>query len=211
MVGQDPKITSRAKLTLVAPNTLPWEAVAQTYSCHSELRQEQQLEDHAALLKDEVFNVVPGMINMQHGTASRRKKVKSGRKLSEDEVFRLPQVPDTPIAGSGHGHKVTFRSPVWDPGQYHLHPVWSLSQCPSMCQEFLTLKHQGRTQIMKQRWGQGLQTIKPREWGIMLPSHHTAYSSWLKNLERSLNPKSRNLGVDIQPMSCQFSTHGLNI
>ena len=49
---------------------------------------------------------------MQHGTASRRKKVKSGSEVSEAEVFHLPQMPDMPIAGSGHGHKVTFRSPV---------------------------------------------------------------------------------------------------
>ena len=36
----------------------------------------------------------------------------SGSDYSDDEVFQLPQVPDTPITGSGHGHKVTFRSLV---------------------------------------------------------------------------------------------------
>ena len=59
-----PKITSRANLTLVAPNTLPQKAVVQTCSCHSDIRQEQ-LEDHAALLRDEVFNCIPGTVNMQ--------------------------------------------------------------------------------------------------------------------------------------------------
>ena len=36
---------------------------------------------------------------------------------------------------------------LWDRGQFHLCPVWYLSQCPLMCQEFLTVKHLGRTQI----------------------------------------------------------------
>ena len=53
---------------------------------------------------------------MQHGTASKNRKVKIGSDYSDDEVFQLPQVPDTPIAGSSHGHKVTFRSPVVRPG-----------------------------------------------------------------------------------------------
>ena len=46
---------------------------------------------------------------MQSGTASKNRKVKSGSNYSDDDVFQLPQVPDTPIAGSSHGHKVTFR------------------------------------------------------------------------------------------------------
>ena len=40
------------------------------------------------------------------------RKIRSGSEYSEDEVFQLPQLPDTPIAGSSHGQKVTFRSPV---------------------------------------------------------------------------------------------------
>ena len=43
------KTKSRANLTLVAPSVLPQEAVAKNYSSHSKARQEQQLEDHAAL------------------------------------------------------------------------------------------------------------------------------------------------------------------
>ena len=114
--GARPKTTSRANLTSVALSVLPQEAVAKTYSSHSKSRQEQQVEDHAALLRDEIFNVILGTVNMQHGTASKNRKVKSGSDFSDDEVFQLPQVPDTPIAGSGHGHKVTFRSPVVRPG-----------------------------------------------------------------------------------------------
>ena len=49
---------------------------------------------------------------MQCGTASKNRKGKSGSDYSDDEVFQLPQVQDMPIAGSSHGHKVTFRSPV---------------------------------------------------------------------------------------------------
>ena len=36
--------------------------------------------------------------------------------VSEDDEFHLHQVPDKPIAGNGHGHRVTFRSPVVRPG-----------------------------------------------------------------------------------------------
>ena len=60
--GARPKITPGANLTSVAPNTLPQEAGALTYSHHSGLRQEQKLEDCAALLRDKVFNVVLGTV-----------------------------------------------------------------------------------------------------------------------------------------------------
>ena len=106
------KTTSNANLTSAAPGVLTQEVVAKNYSCHSKARQEQQLDDHAALLRDEIFNIIPVTVNMQHGTASKNRKVKSGSDYSDDEVFHLPQVPDMPIAGSSHGHKVTFRSPV---------------------------------------------------------------------------------------------------
>ena len=63
-----------------------------------------------------MFNDILGMVNTEHCTASRRKKVKSVSEVSEDEVFILPQVPDMPLAGSSHGLKVTFMSPVVRPG-----------------------------------------------------------------------------------------------
>ena len=76
--GARPKTTSRANLTSVPPSVLLQEAVAKTYSSHPESRLEQQLEDHAALLRDEIFSVTMGTENMQHGTASKIRKVKSG-------------------------------------------------------------------------------------------------------------------------------------
>ena len=51
---------------------------------------------------------------MQCGTASLASKGISDRTTSEDDVFdscHLPQIPDMPIADSGHVHRVTFRSP----------------------------------------------------------------------------------------------------
>ena len=51
---------------------------------------------------------------MQSGTVSKNKN-KSGSDYSDNAVFHLPQVPDIPIAGSSHGHKVTFRSLIVRP------------------------------------------------------------------------------------------------
>ena len=67
-------------------------------------------------LRDEVFNVVPGTVNTKCGSASKRRKVRIGSKFSNDEAFQMPQVPDTPIEGSSHGQKVTFRSSLVRPG-----------------------------------------------------------------------------------------------
>ena len=96
----------------MTPSVLPQETVAKKYDSHYRAKQEQQLEDCAALLRDEVFSVIPGTVNMQCGTALKSRKIRSGSEYSEDKVFQLPQMPDTPIAGSSHGQKVTFRSPV---------------------------------------------------------------------------------------------------
>ena len=110
--GARPKIKSRAHVTSVTPSVLPQETVAKTNDSHYRAKQEQQVEYHAALLRDEVFSVIPGTVNMQHGTALKNRKIRSGSEYSEDKVFQMPQVPDTPIAGSSHGQKVTFRSLV---------------------------------------------------------------------------------------------------
>ena len=56
--GARPKITSRASLTSVAPSVLPQEAVAQAYSSHSKVRQEQQLEDKIGKTKVVVITVM---------------------------------------------------------------------------------------------------------------------------------------------------------
>ena len=71
MVGQGPKLNQRAYVTSVTPSVLPKENVAKTYNSHYRTQQEQWLEDHAVLLRDEVFIVVPGTVNMQCGTASK--------------------------------------------------------------------------------------------------------------------------------------------
>ena len=128
--GARSKTKSRVSVKSALPSTLPQETVTKKYDSHYRARQEQQLEDCAALLRDEVFNVVPGTVNTQHGTALKIRKIRSGSNYSNDEVFQLPQVPDTPIAGSSHGQKVTFRSLVVRLGQCDLHPIWSLIQCP---------------------------------------------------------------------------------
>ena len=110
--GARPKVKSRAQVTTVTPNVYPQETVAKKYDSHCRVKPEQQLEDCAALLRDEIFSVVPGTVNMQHGTALKNRRARDGSDYSENEVFQLPQVPDTPIAGQ----KVTFRSPVVRPG-----------------------------------------------------------------------------------------------
>ena len=106
--GARPKVKSRAQVTTVTPDVYPQETVAKEYDSHCRVKPEQQLEDCAALLRDEVFGVIPGTVNMQHGTALKNRRARDGSNYSEDEVFQLPQVPDMPIAGQ----KVTFRSPV---------------------------------------------------------------------------------------------------
>ena len=56
---------------------------------------------------------------MQCDTVSWIGKKKGGRDMSEDKMFEsdhLTQMPDMPIPGSGHGHKVTFKSLVMRPG-----------------------------------------------------------------------------------------------
>ena len=74
-------------------------------------------------MRDEVYSVIPGSVNMQRGTASKNRRARDGSNYSEDEVFQLPQVPDMPIAGSSHGQIVTFRSPVVRLGSVSSTPV----------------------------------------------------------------------------------------
>ena len=105
MVGQGLKLNQGADVTSVTPSVLPKETVDKTYDSHYRAKQEQQLEDHTALLRDEVFSVIPGTVNMQHGTALKNRKIRSGSEYSEDEVFQLPQVPDMPIAEVAMGRK----------------------------------------------------------------------------------------------------------
>ena len=46
--------------------------MAKTYDSHYRTREEQQLEDCAALLREEVFSVILGTVNMQCGTVSKK-------------------------------------------------------------------------------------------------------------------------------------------
>ena len=69
--GARPKVKSRAQVTTVTPHVYPQETVAKKYDSHCRVKPEQQLEDCAALLRDEVFSVVPGTVNTEHGTASK--------------------------------------------------------------------------------------------------------------------------------------------
>ena len=131
--GARPKVKSRAQVTTVTPDAYHQETVAKKYDSYGRARPEQQLEDRAALLRDEVFSVIPGTVNTQRGTASKNRRTRNGSDYCEDEVFQLPQVPDTPIAGQ----KVTFRSPVVRPGSVsstpHLVPQpvsFDVSQIP---------------------------------------------------------------------------------
>ena len=110
--GARPKVKSRAQVTTVTPDAYHQETVAKKYDSHGRAKPEQQLEDCAALLRDEIFSVVPGTVNTQRGTASKNRRTRNGSDYGEDEVFQLPQVPDMPIAGQ----KVTFGSPVVRPG-----------------------------------------------------------------------------------------------
>ena len=77
---------------------------------------------------------------MHCGTLLQLSKRKGGRTTIEDDIFdscHLPQIPDMPMAGSGHGHRVTLRSPVMRTGSVsstpHLVPQpvsFNLSEFP---------------------------------------------------------------------------------
>ena len=69
--GARPKVKSRAQVTTVTPNVYPQETVAKKYDSHCRVKPEQWLEDCATLLRVEVFSVIPGTVNTQHGTASK--------------------------------------------------------------------------------------------------------------------------------------------
>ena len=108
--GTRPKTTQR-----VPPMSPQVEAVPA-----SKTRQDWEIEMHAALLRDEVYNIAPGTVNVTQGDAQARKV-----DLKEaDEIYnsqRLPQVPDMPVAG-GDMPSVTFKEPVSSTLHVRLHP-----------------------------------------------------------------------------------------
>ena len=68
---------------------------------------------HAALVREAVFNTVPGTVNVRRGAAAQTPSITSLEEgeadILDDMVDQLPQVPDTPIAGS---RKVWFMEPM---------------------------------------------------------------------------------------------------
>ena len=120
--------------------------------------------------------------------------MKSGRNISEDEVFEsghLPKVPDISIAGSSHGHGVTFRSLVIRPR--------SVSSTPHSVPEQVSLNLSGipNTRTSGEdtnRKAEGMPNVGPtpchqklEEPDRIYPLQCTACSLWLKNLERYVN------------------------
>ena len=186
-------------MTYVTPSVLPQETMAKTYHRHYRARQEQQLEDHAAILRDEVFTVVMGTINMQHSTASKNRKVKSGSDYSDDEVFQLPQVPDIPITGSSHGYNVTFRSPVVRLGSIssmpHLVPQpesFNVSRIPNS--ETSGKDTDSEAEIRPRTLQQKVKRVRQ---DASMASHSLQLTA--EEFRRSANQTYKNLNVDTQP------------
>ena len=73
-------------------------------------------QQHAALLREAVFNTVPGTVNVRRVAAAQTPSITSLEKgkagILKDMVDQLPQVLDTPIAGS---QRVWFMEPVHQP------------------------------------------------------------------------------------------------
>ena len=67
----------------MTPDAYPQETVAKKYDSHGRVKPEQQLEDCAALLRDEVFGIIPGTVNTQHGTALKNRRTRDGSNYSE--------------------------------------------------------------------------------------------------------------------------------
>ena len=135
--------------------------------------------------------------------------MKSGSYFSDDEVFYLPQVPDTPIADGGHGHKVTFRSPVVRPRSVSSTPClvpqpvsFDLSIIPDT--ETSGKDMDSNSEVRPKTPHQEVERMR-QDAAIAL------HSFQLRNLEKSVNPKFRNSRVDIQPMPCLSSVHGLKM
>ena len=91
IVGLDPVTINSPKVEAVPPSNSKWE---------------QEVVTHAALLRDEVLNIVPGTVNVAQGGAWVR-NVKSSEDGEGYNSQRLPLVPDTPVAG-GCASLVTF-------------------------------------------------------------------------------------------------------
>ena len=81
------------------------------------MKAEPTLEHHAALLRDELFNTVSGMVNTQCCAALWAGQ-KVSRSIKEDYVVFDSQQPlhilDTPVAASAHSHSCKERISVFN-------------------------------------------------------------------------------------------------
>ena len=108
--GARPKHTPRVTIRSSQVETVPV----------SKTSMDQEIETCDTLLRDEVFNIAPGTVNVTQGGAQARKV---DMKVA-DEMYnsqRLPQVPDTAVAG-GDMPSVAFPEPVSSTPCVRLHP-----------------------------------------------------------------------------------------
>ena len=98
--GARPKTTQR--VTIRSPQV---EAVPASHT-----RQDQEIGTCAALLRYEVFIIVPSTVNVTQGRAQ-AKKVDSNEDGEAYNTQRLPQVPGTLVARGGVS-SVNFKEPV---------------------------------------------------------------------------------------------------
>ena len=86
----------------------------------SKTSKDQEIETCATLLRDEVFNIVPGTVDVTQGGARARKvDMKEADEMYNSQ--RLAQVPDTLVAG-GDMPSVNFPEPVSSTPHVRLHP-----------------------------------------------------------------------------------------
>ena len=86
----------------------------------SETRLHQGNQTYAALLRDEVFNIVPSTVNVTQGVADQGKWTQK-RAMKFITAKDCPQVPDTLVAGGVPS--VTFKETVSSTSHVRLHPT----------------------------------------------------------------------------------------
>ena len=93
----------------------------------------------------------------------------------------LPQVPDMLIAGGGHGHKVTLRSPVVRPGSISSTPCLVPQPVSFNVSRIPNIQIFGKDMDSEVKVRPETPCQKVKRMAKMLPSHHMVYSSQLKN------------------------------
>ena len=117
-------------------------------------------------------------------------------------MLHLPQVPDMPITGSGHGHKVTFRSPVVRPGSISSTPYLvpqpvslNVSRIPNSETSGKDTDSKAKVRIRTPH--QKVKRMR-EDTSIALNSLRLVAEEFRK----IHNPKYKSLRVDTQPMPC---------